>query len=233
MNLNNKNNLKNGLNTLQPQLKIINNEENIISDNANVSQPQLTIVNNKEEVISKTQKVSIEFNLIKSTLFKNHPELFKIKRTPLAHDIREQILDTYPEFNSKVVLKFLRNVFATARYLEAIVLNTTRLRYNLDLTTSYISTNNPSFISTEQRKTAANYLVTQLNNYKTEKGLKWFSTKQRKSFFNSLESLDHRFDTNRYFYDHEEFDRFLVEQENSIEQEENYSINDNMWPDNF
>lgn len=186
-------------------------------------QSQLKINNNEEKVISKTQKTLIEFNLIKSTLSKNHPELFKSKRTPLAHDIREQILDAYPEFSSKVVLRFLRSIFATARYLEAIALNTDRVRYNLDLTKT-------SFISTEQRKTAANYLVGQLNNYRTEKGLNWFSTKQRKSFFNSLESLDHRFDTNRYYYDHEEFDKFLEQKEKSTKQDE---IDNYMWPDNF
>jgi hypothetical protein len=225
----NANNLQNELNTFQPELKIVNNEKNIISntqDKLNTLQPELKIVNNDEKVISKTQKTLIEFNLIKSTLLKNHPELFKNKRSPIAHDIREQILDTYPEFSSKTVLRFLRYIFATARYLEAIALNTDRVRYNLDLTKT-------SFISTEHRKTAANYLVEQLNNYRTPKGLKWFSTKQRKSFFNSLESLDHRFDTNRYFYDHEEFNIFLAEQEISTKQDENYSINDNMWPDNF
>jgi hypothetical protein len=188
-------------------------------------QSQFKTQNNEKKTLSKTQQTLLEFKLIKSTLIQNHPELFKNKKSPLAHDIREQILDIYPDFNSDVVLRFLRYVFSTANYLEAISLNTDRCRYNLNLSPT-------SFISTEQRKTAANYLVAQLNNYKNEKGLKWFSNEQRHAFFNSLESLDHRFDTERYEIEHEEFNKFLLAQEKANQKDEVYNLSDNMWPDN-
>lgn len=195
--------LQNGSNTLQSQ---INNSE--------------------VKTISNTQKVLLEFKLIKSTLTNNHPELFRDKKSPLAHDIREQILDIYPQFNSDVVLRFLRYIFSTANYLEAMALNSDRVRYNLNLTTT-------SFISTEHRKMSANYLVDKLNNYKTPKGLKWFSTEQRHALFNSLESLDHRFDTERYYIEHQEFNKFLIVQENAALKDEHYNLSENMWPDNY
>jgi hypothetical protein len=206
-------------------------EINTVESGSQTVKPQLRLVCTDAKLISNTQKTSLEFNLIKATLLQNHPELFRNKTRPLAHDIREQILDVYSEFNSKAVLRFLRYIFSTARYLEAIALNVKRVRYNLDLTISYISANNPSFISTEQRKTAANHLAGQLNNYRKPKGLKQFSTKKRKAYFDSLESLDHRFDTNTYFFEHAEFDRFLTEQANTAKQKE--CPTNNLWPDNF
>ena len=183
-------------------------------------------MNNEISPISNTKKNLIEFKRIHHTLSKNHQELFKIKKSPLAHDIREQILDAYPEFENKYVLKFLRYIFSTPEYLEAMALNVERVRYNLNGTTT-------SFISTEHRKAAANHLAKKLNNYHTEKGLKRFTTEQRTSYFNSLESLDHRFETERYSIEHDLFKDFLLQENKSNEKDKTYQLSESMWPNNF
>jgi hypothetical protein len=88
--------------------------------------------NNKEKVISNTEKTRTEFYLIKYLLTNTLPQLFKYKTRPLAHDIREQILDKYPEFESKNVLRFLRFIFSTVNYLEVITVNADTVLKSLD-----------------------------------------------------------------------------------------------------
>ena len=53
-------------------------------------------IQKQEKVISNTEKTRNAFYQIKKLLSENHPELFQSKKMPLAHDIREQILDAYP-----------------------------------------------------------------------------------------------------------------------------------------
>jgi len=176
--------------------------------------------------LSQTVIKDQAFQRAKRKLSKNHPELFVSRTNVLAHDIREQILKAYPEFENYAVLRFLRSIFATNVYLETIVKNQVKVRYNLDMSTT-------SFISTEQRKTAANYLLNQLNNYRTPKKRAKLTAKQRHSFFDSLTSLDQRFDVERYTHDHEEFTRFLQEEMKGKEENGIYKLTENMWPDNF
>lgn len=205
-------------------------QQQLIPEN---NKPELFIVETNEQTaniidlpLSKTKRKKIEFKRIQSTLQSEHPALFKNRTMPLAHDIREQILLAYPTFDNGELLRFLRSIFATASYLEAIVINTDKVRYNLDLSAT-------SFISTEQRKTAANYLVGQLNNYHNPKGLTKFTKERRHELFNMLESLDHRFDTHRYSVEHDQYNEFLTIKEQALEKDEKYNLSDSMWPDNY
>jgi hypothetical protein len=106
-----------------------------------------------------------------------------------------------------------------------MTVNADKVRYNLNLSPT-------SFISTEQRKTSANHLVSQLNNYRTAKCSKLFTTERRHDLFNMLKSLDHRFDTLRYSIEHDEYINFLKIEKQSLEKDKKYKLSDTMWPDN-
>lgn len=181
---------------------------------------------NLPKPISKTKRIKVGKKILHYRLLKDAPELFLKRDKPLTHEIREQILEKYPDVENDVVLRYLHDVFATASYLEAIVKNNSKVRLNLDLTET-------SFISTEQRKKAANYLVIKMNDYRKPKTRAKYSHAERLRLYDVLISLDSRFDVQRYELDKEEFLRYLKEERQANTVDKQYGLTETMWPDNF